>query len=94
MRTPDDAPAPRRRAVAMRYQGQNDEAPRVTAKGSGYVADRIIEIARENGVYIHEDPELVGLLSALEVQQEIPEDLYRAVAEVLAFVYRIQRRLP
>jgi type III secretion system FlhB-like substrate exporter len=57
------------------------------------LADRIIEIARENGVYIHEDPDLAAVLSRLDVDTEIPEELYRAVAEILAFVYRLNQRM-
>lgn len=90
----DAASRARKRAVALRYQGENDEAPRVVAKGAGYLADRIIEIAREHGVHVHEDPDLVGLLSAVEVNREIPAHLYRAVAEILAFVYRLNRQYP
>lgn len=87
-------PKRRPRAVALRYDQHRDAAPRVTAKGSGYVAERIIELARQHGVQLHEDPDLLTLLSKLDVETQIPEPLYRAVAEVLAFVYRINRRMP
>ena len=81
----------RRKAVALRYDAEKETAPRVVAKGMGLVAERIIEIARENGVAMYEDPDLVALLSTLQLEQEIPDELYRAVAEVLAFVYRLNR---
>ncbi|MEA3365743.1 MAG: EscU/YscU/HrcU family type III secretion system export apparatus switch protein [Candidatus Hydrogenedentes bacterium] len=83
----------RRRAAAIRYDAEHHAPPRIVAKGAGLLADRIIEIARENGVYIHEDPDLAAVLSRLEVDTEIPEELYRAVAEILAFVYRLNQRM-
>ncbi|MCC6145780.1 MAG: EscU/YscU/HrcU family type III secretion system export apparatus switch protein [Candidatus Hydrogenedentes bacterium] len=83
----------RRKAIALRYNQDQEQAPKVVAKGIGKLADRIIEVAREHKVHVHEDAALVGLLSTLELNTEIPEDLYRAVAEVLAFVYRLEKRL-
>jgi flagellar biosynthesis protein len=82
----------RRKAVALRYEREKDAAPRVTAKGRGEVAARIIEIARENRVPLHEDRSLVEVLAALDVDLEVPPELYRAVAEVLVFVYRLNGR--
>jgi len=90
---PDELDISRRRAVAMRYDMARDQAPRMIAKGRGKIAERIIELARENNIHVQEDPDLVGLLSQLEVDMEIPEELYRAVAEVLAFVYRVNKRI-
>jgi flagellar biosynthesis protein len=84
----------RRKAVALRYDVERDTSPRLTAKGTGITADRIIEIAKAAGVHIHEDPDLIAVLSKLDVEAQIPEDLYRAVAEVLAFVYRLNQRVP
>lgn len=84
-----EQPRPRKSAVALGYDASSDEAPRVAAKGSGLLAERILELAREHGVPVHDDPDLVALLSELELGTEIPENLYRAVAEVLAFVYRL-----
>jgi flagellar biosynthesis protein len=81
----------RRKAVALRYETGKDSAPRVVAKGSGYVADRILDLAREHGVHVHEDRDLVEILSKLNVDTDIPENLYRAVAEVLAYVYRLNK---
>lgn len=85
----DDKKTPRPKAVALRYTAEDDHAPKIVAKGSGLLADRIMELAREHDVPIHEDPDLVGLLAKLEVGVEIPDNMYRAVAEVLAFVYRL-----
>ncbi|MEK7793338.1 MAG: EscU/YscU/HrcU family type III secretion system export apparatus switch protein [Candidatus Hydrogenedentota bacterium] len=87
-------PAARRKAVALRYDAERDRAPKIVAKGSGYLADRIIELAEEHGVHIQDDPDLVAVLSKLNADAEIPPDLYRAVAEVLAFVYRINGEQP
>ena len=87
-----DTPIPdRKKAVALRYDEDKELSPKVVAKGAGLRADRILEIARESGIYVHEDPDLVALLSKLDLNVEIPEHLYRAVAEVLAFVYRVNR---
>lgn len=83
----------RAKAVALQYDSESERAPRVTAKGSGYLAERIIEIAQQHDVQIYEDPDLVEALSKLDVDVDIPESLYRAVAEVLAFVYRLNRGL-
>ena len=88
-----EIPKRRRKAVAVRYEASGDAAPRVVAKGSGLLADRIVELAKQHGVHIHEDPDLVAVLSKIDVSAEIPEALYRAVAEVLAFVYRLNKRL-
>lgn len=79
------------RAVAIRYKAEEDMAPRVIAKGQGRIAERILEIAREEGIHVQEDPDLLGLLAKLDLGSPIPEELYRAVAEVLAFVYRLNK---
>jgi flagellar biosynthesis protein len=81
----------RRHAAALRYAQGQDGAPRLVAKGSGAVADRILEIARRNGIPIREDRELVGMLASLDLYQEIPPDLYKAVAEILAFLYSLNK---
>ncbi len=79
-----------RTAVALAYR-EADAAPRVVAKGRGLVAEEIIARAREHGVYVHESPELVSLLSQIDLDQHIPPQLYIAVAELLAWLYRIER---
>ena len=79
-------------AIALRYDAKKDDAPRVTAKGSGYVAEEIMKLAREHKIPLREDPALVGALAALDLGEHVPVELYRAVAEVLAFIYRLQRK--
>lgn len=81
-------------AVALKYQPKSDNSPRITAKGKGKVAEKIIEIARENNIYIHNDPDLIEVLSQLDINDEIPPDLYVVVAELLAFVYSLNRTSP
>ena len=76
-------------AVALAYT-QTDAAPRVVAKGRGVLAEQIIARARENGVYVHESPELVSLLMQVDLDQRIPPQLYVAVAELLAWRYRLE----
>lgn len=79
-------------AAALKYDGRN--TPNLTAKGQGKVAEKIIQIARENQVHIHNDPLLVSLLSQLELGDEIPQPLYLAVAKVIAFAYFLQGKHP
>lgn len=83
---------PPKRAVALHYDEKN--APRITAKGSGELADRIVALAKEHDVPLQEDSELTALLSQLELGEEIPRELYIAVAEVLAFAYMLTGRMP
>lgn len=80
---------PHRKAAALRYEPGRDKAPRVVARGRGKVAERIVALAREHDVPLVEDHNLVHMLEALDVDTDIPEALYRAVAEVLVFVYRL-----
>ncbi|MFY9944061.1 MAG: EscU/YscU/HrcU family type III secretion system export apparatus switch protein [Desulfobacterales bacterium] len=82
-------PPKRRRALALRYTPGKDPAPKVAAKGSGAVADHIIRVARAHGIPVKEDPDLMAVLGGLDIEQEIPADLYLAVAELLAFVYSL-----
>ena len=81
-----------RKAAAMKYDAGEDIAPKVVARGKGRIAERIIELAREHGIPLHEDPSLVEVLVKLDLGETIPYELYQAVAEVLAFIYRIERR--
>lgn len=85
----DDA-KPQPTAVALEYDGS--AAPRITAKGRGEIAQRILALAEENDIPLHEDPDLVTLLSQLDLGMEIPTNLYVAVAEVLAFTYMMSGR--
>ena len=86
--SPEDA---RKTAVALSYR-EGAPAPRVVAKGYGLTAERIIDNARKAGVFVHDSPELVSLLMQVELDQHIPRELYRAVAEVLAFVYFLEKQ--
>jgi len=80
-----------KKAVALKYQPKVDNAPQVIAKGKGKVAEKIVQIAREHNIYIQDDPDLIELLSQLDINQEIPPHLYVVVAELLAFVYSLTR---
>ena len=82
-------PPRRKSALALRYNSAKDRAPRVTAKGQGEVAERIMALARAHGIPMREDPDLIQALSQLDLQHEIPPSLYHVVAEILAFVYRL-----
>ena len=81
-----------RLAAALKYDPQKDAAPSVTAKGRGIIAEKIISIARKNGIPIKEDPSLVQILSKLDIDEQIPPVLYKAVAEILAFVYSLNEK--
>lgn len=78
-----------KKAIALTYQPRLDNAPRITAKGKGEVAEKIIQIAKENNIYTHNDSDLVEMLSHLDLNEEIPPNLYIIVAELLAFVYSL-----
>lgn len=81
---------PRRRpaAIALRYRREDDPAPRVVAAGTGPVAERIMELARQHGLPLREDPDLVEALAVLDLNSLIPPELYDVIAEVLAWAYR------
>ena len=83
------APDKRASAVALTYSSDSP-APRVVARGRGMIAEAIIEKARQHGIYVHESPELVLLLMQVDLDQHIPHQLYTAVAELLAWVYRLE----
>ncbi len=78
-----------KKAVALRYDPAREDAPRVVATGRAMAAENIIATARACGVPLHADPALADTLAALDLDCRIPPDLYRAVAEVLAFLYRL-----
>lgn len=84
----DEKPG-RTRAAALQYRPPGDDAPRIVAKGAGELADRIIALAREHDIPIHEDPDLVTVLAQLDLEKEIPAELYKPIAEILSFVYRV-----
>ncbi|WP_166238010.1 EscU/YscU/HrcU family type III secretion system export apparatus switch protein [Paenibacillus turpanensis] len=81
-----------KKAVALRYAPEKSQAPVVVAKGKGRVAEAILDRAKEHGVPVQEDASLVEVLSKLELEQEIPAELYQLVAEILSFVYRADKR--
>lgn len=82
----------RQEAVALAYSAA-DKAPRVVAKGRGLIAEQIIARAREHGVFVHESPEMVALLMQVDLDARIPPQLYVAVAELLAWIYRMEHGL-
>ena len=81
------------KAVALKYNKEKDAAPKITAKGRGVIAEKIVETAQAHHVPLYEDKNLVQVLEALELETEIPRELYRAVAEVLAFIYRLNAKV-
>ncbi len=84
-------PDKRQMAVALAYQS-GDAAPKVVARGRGIIAQAIIDRAKEHGIFVHESQELVGLLMKVELDEHIPPELYLAVAELLAWLYRLEHR--
>ncbi len=78
----------KKKAVALKYEREKDNAPKVVAKGQGKIAERIIQKAKEHNIPIEENPELVEVLSKLDLYEEIPPKLYKAVAEILVFIYQ------
>ena len=94
MSDPKSIPPSRRRAVALRYNREEDSAPVVVAKGKGIIAEEIIAIAKEHDIPLYRDPDLVEILSTIHLGHVIPPDLYKAAAEVLAFVYRMNGKYP
>ena len=82
----------RKKASVIKYDKNQDESPKLIAKGNGLVADHIIAEAENHQIPIKKDPSLSELLSQLEINQSIPEELYQAVAEVFAFIYSIDRK--
>jgi len=83
----------RKKAAALQYRRGIDSAPTLVAKGRGLVAEKILAIAREQGIPIREDHAMVEILSTLGLYEEIPPELYKAVAEILAFIYKMSSKL-
>jgi flagellar biosynthesis protein len=81
-----------KKAAALKYRHRVDRAPTLVAKGQGLIAERIIEIAQKHNIPLKRDPALIEVLSELDLDQEIPPELYRAVAEVLAYVYKMTKK--
>ena len=82
------------KAISLQYKKGKNAAPKVTAKGQGWTADRIIKMAQENNIPIREDKDLLHLLSEIDVGKEVPESLYKVVAELLAWVYQLNQNYP
>ncbi len=83
----------RKRAVALAYQAGKDPAPRVVAKGEGLIAEEILLRAKEAGIYVHQSPELLSLLVNLNLDDHIPPQLYRVVAELLSWIYKLEKKV-
>jgi flagellar biosynthesis protein len=86
--------APRPAAAALQYDPVKPQPPRLIAVGRGVVAEEIVRVAKEHGIPLHEDPGLVEALAQLEVSEFIPRELYAVVAEVLAYVFRVDSASP
>lgn len=89
-----DAPSPteRKKVVVIKYTAGEDDAPRVVAKGQGAIAEQILKLADEYKIPMYQDADLVEVLSRIDLSQTIPSEMYQAVAEVLAFVYRMNKK--
>ncbi len=83
----------RKKAIALRYEENKDKAPVVIAKGQGHIADLIIKLAKENNIPVIEDKELIDAMINIDVYEEIPPQLYKAIAQVLVFVKYIRKRM-
>jgi flagellar biosynthesis protein len=83
----------RNRAIALRYNQATESSPRVVAKGEGHIAEKILALARDNHIPIRQDSDLIELLGHIELNQEIPPELYAAVAEILSWIYRANSTL-
>jgi flagellar biosynthesis protein len=81
-----------KQAVALRYEPNKDRAPKIAGKGRGLLADKILELARQHKIPIRQDKNLIQILSRLDLNQEVPPEVYKAVAEILAFIYRLSNR--
>lgn len=81
-----------KKAAALRYDTKKESAPRVVAKGEGNTAENIIKIAQLHNIAIKKDEDLIELLSKVEIDKEVPEALYKAVAEVFSFIYKVTKK--
>ena len=82
----------KKKAIALRYDQEKDKAPVVVAKGQGSIAEKIIKLARENNIPVVEDEELIEAMINMDVYEEIPPELYRAIAQVLIFVKYVRKK--
>ncbi len=81
------------KAVALKYERYKDKAPKVVAKGKGKIAEKILEIAKKENIPIQKDEELVELLAKLDINEEIPPELYEAVAKILVYIYQQSKKI-
>ena len=79
------------KAVALKYEAEKSSAPKVTAKGEGVTAQKIIELAKEHKIPIKKDEDLVEMLSKIELDAEVPAEMYKAIAEVFSFIYKLTK---
>lgn len=89
----DNVKEEREKAAALEYERGLDAAPTIVAQGQGMMAQKIISLAQKNGVPVHEDRNLIEILSTIDLYEEIPSELYKAVAETLAFIYKMSGRI-
>ena len=82
----------KKEAVALQYDKEKNAAPKVTAKGSGKTAQKIIEIAQMHEIPIKKDKDLLEMLSKVELDKEVPSEMYKAVAEVFSFIYKMTKK--
>ncbi len=80
------------KAIALKYDIEKDNAPKITAKGKGETASNIIKIAKENNIPIRKDEDLIELLSQIDIDKEIPTSMYKAVAEIFSFIYDLSNK--
>jgi flagellar biosynthesis protein len=93
LRFPSDGAREMPTAAALRYEPASEGAPVVVARGRGKLAEKIVALARANGVPVVDDPVLTACLAGVDIGEEIPPELYRVVAEVLAYIYRVSRAM-
>ena len=94
MKRQSDKKALRKKAVALRYDAEKEAAPKIVGKGAGHLAEKLLELAKKHNIPIHEDSDLVNILSKLELNDEIPPSTYIVVAEILSFIYRTNKSYP
>ena len=80
------------RAAALTYDKGSDVAPKLSAKGKGPIAERILEVAKEHNIPIHQDADLVEILDTVEIDQEIPLEVYTVVAEIFSYIYKANQK--
>ena len=87
----DDDKKNDKKAVALTYDKGKSPAPHLSAKGRGFLAEKIIAVAKEHNIPIHQDIDLVNILETVELEQEIPMEVYAVVAEIFAYIYKANK---